>query len=164
MDPSAGAGILRDVLTLGSLGVAPMALSLADTVQNGEGCRSIHPPRNPMPALEALAPHLGGPWGVKLGMCALDAPALEAVVDFLEAHAPEVRIWDPIQAPTAGTGLHDPRSLGELARTILARPGWVASPNLREAAALSGLPSPWDPGRLAAPFLDLGAHAIIPNP
>jgi len=64
MDPSAGAGILRDVMTLAALGVHPMAVSTADTVQNGLVCLAIRPPRDPLPAFDALVPHLGGAWGV----------------------------------------------------------------------------------------------------
>ncbi|BDU72146.1 bifunctional hydroxymethylpyrimidine kinase/phosphomethylpyrimidine kinase [Mesoterricola silvestris] len=160
MDPSAGAGILRDVMTLAALGVHPMALSTADTVQNGRVCLAIRPPRNPLPAFDALVPHLGGPWGVKLGLCALDPDTLRDLTIRLEAQGPSARIWDPILAPTSGVGLHDPGALRAMAGILLRSGPWVVSPNLPEAAALAGLPTDADPGRLARPLLDLGAGAV----
>lgn len=169
MDPSAGAGLLRDVMTLASLGVHPMAVCTAETIQNGRACTAILAPADPLPRLEALAPHLEGrdPWGVKLGLCALELPALSSLVARVAAMKPMARIWDPILAPTSGVGLHTGPRLRQLAEVILATGGWVVSPNLPEALALA------DPGAapgmplseaacadLARPFLDLGATAV----
>ena len=44
LDPSGGAGLLRDAATCQSLGVHAMAVSTAETVQNGLGCQQIRPP------------------------------------------------------------------------------------------------------------------------
>lgn len=160
LDPSGGAGILRDAMTLSALGVHPMALCTAETVQNGLECLAIRAPRDPLPALEALAPHLGGAWGVKLGLCALDAPALGALASSLEARSPLARVWDPILAPTSGVGLHEARGLRDMAAILLGAGPWVVSPNLPEASALSGLPQDAPPPDLARPLLDLGASAV----
>lgn len=159
-DPSGGAGLLRDVTTLAALGIHPMAIATAETVQNGQACLAIHPPRDPMPALEALAPHLAGPWGVKLGLCALDAGTFRRLAAAVAALAPCARIWDPVQAPTSGVGLHDAAGLRTMARVLLATGPWVVSPNLPEAAALAGLPPGASPEDLARPLLDLGAEAV----
>ena len=159
LDPSGGAGLLRDVATLVALGVHPMALCTADTVQNGAGCLDIQAPNDPLPGLEALAPHLAGPWGVKLGLCALPPASLAALLARIEALAPMARIWDPILAPTAGVGLHSADRLQAMAATLLAPGGWVVSPNLPEAAALAG-PAAATPRDLARPFLELGAAAV----
>ena len=73
MDPSAGAGLLRDAMTLAELGCQPMAVSLAETLQNGLACTRIEAPGlDPVQRLETLAPHLAGRWGVKLSLCALE--------------------------------------------------------------------------------------------
>ncbi|BDU76215.1 bifunctional hydroxymethylpyrimidine kinase/phosphomethylpyrimidine kinase [Mesoterricola sediminis] len=159
-DPSGGAGLLRDVMTLAALGVHPMAVSTGDTLQNGLGCEAILPPRDPMPALAALAPHLAGTWGVKLGLCALEPLALGAIADFLAERRPVAAIWDPVQAPTSGVGLHGPAGLRALAGALLGRGDWVVSPNRPEAAALSGLPATAEPGDLARPLLAAGASAV----
>jgi len=159
MDPSGGAGLLRDVMTLTALGIHPMAVATADTVQNGLACLAIHPPRDPFPALEALAPHLGT-WGVKLGLCALDAGTLRHLAAWLKAHAPGPMLWDPIQAPTAGVGLHGPADLRAMAEVLLEACPWVVSPNRPEAAALAGLAPDAAPEDLARPLLELGASAV----
>ena len=160
LDPSGGAGLLRDVMTLAALGVHPMAVSLADTVQNGLGCKAIRPPADPFPGLEALAPHLAGTWGVKLGLCALDGTDLRRVAAQVEAWSPLARIWDPILAPTEGVGLHDAEGLRAMAGILLAAGPWVVSPNLPEAAALADLPPGADPADLARPLLERGAAAV----
>jgi len=160
MDPSGGAGLLRDVMTVAALGVHPMAVATAETVQNGLGCLAIHPPHDPRPALAALAPHLEGTWGVKLGLCALDPGVLSELAAALEACGPLARIWDPVLAPTAGVGLHDGRALRAMAGILLGAGPWVVAPNLPEAAALAGLPVTAGPAELAAPLLDMGAAAV----
>jgi hydroxymethylpyrimidine/phosphomethylpyrimidine kinase len=171
MDPSAGAGLLRDVMTLAALGVHPMAVATAETIQNGRGCAAILPPADPLPRLEALVPHLGGPepWGVKLGLCALDPGTFGSLAARVAALRPAAAIWDPILAPTAGVGLHSGRQLHAMAETLLATGGWVVSPNLPEALALAGPGTGIDPAAplaepacaiLARPLLDLGAAAV----
>ena len=55
MDPSGGAGLLRDALSLAELGCQPMAVSLAETLQNGLACLRIEAPGlDPVQRLEAL--------------------------------------------------------------------------------------------------------------
>jgi len=160
MDPSGGAGLLRDVMTLAALGCHPMAISTADTLQNGLGCQAIRAPGDPLPSLEVLAPHLTAAWGVKLGLCALDAGTLKRLAARLETLTPVARIWDPILAATSGVGLHDPGSLKALAAILLHSGPWVVTPNLPEAAALAGLCADADPMDLARPLLDQGAAAV----
>jgi len=162
LDPSAGAGLLRDVMTLAALGVQPMAVCTADTVQNGEACAAIRPPGDPLPCLEALAPHLAPPqrWGVKLGLCCLDEGNLAALAARVASLSPAARIWDPILAPTSGVGLHSAAGLRSMASVLLAMGGWVVCPNLPEAAALAGTGPGAGPADLARPLLDLGATAV----
>jgi hydroxymethylpyrimidine/phosphomethylpyrimidine kinase len=163
-DPSGGAGILRDAVTLAELGVLPMAVSLADTVQNGLGCTRIQAPLDPLPRLENLAPHLAGRWGAKLSLCAQEDAAFRRLAASLRQLAPPVRIWDPILAPSAGVGLHDGDGLRRMADALLPMGQWVASPNRGEAAAVAGLPPERirdaEPELLAKPFLERGAAAV----
>jgi hydroxymethylpyrimidine/phosphomethylpyrimidine kinase len=165
VDPSGGAGLLRDVITLASQGVFPMAVPLAETIQNGLGCYAIEAPAaNPLLSLEALRPHLTGIWGVKVGLSALDAESWVATCDLLRDLAPPVRIWDPIFAPSLGVSHHDAPRLRRMAQAILLGGGWVVCPNLPEACILAGMPvgeSPKaTPFKLAEPLLDLGAQAV----
>jgi len=165
MDPSGGAGLLRDVLTLSELGCQPLAVSLAETLQNGLACLRIEPPAlDPVQRLETLAPHLGGRWGLKLSLCALEARDFRRLCATLRHLAPPLRIWDPILAPTAGVGLHDGADLRRMAADLLPMGGWVVSPNRGEAAAFAGLPpeaireAPVEV--LATPWLEAGARAV----
>lgn len=161
LDPSAGAGILRDALTLWELGVHPMAVPTAETVQNGSACSKITAPSlSPRERLDCLRPHLQGLWGVKLGLCALSLDELQSVVSLLADLDPICRIWDPIQAPTSGVGLHDAPGLRRMAKTLLGRGSWVVSPNRPEAAAFGDLRQEASPEELARPYLELGACAV----
>ena len=165
MDPSGGAGLLRDALTLWELGCQPMAVSLAETLQNGLACTRIEPPAlDPVQRLENLAPHLAGRWGVKVGLSALDVGAFRRLCATLRHLAPPIRIWDPILAPSTGVGLHDGEDLRRMAAELLPMGGWVVSPNRGEAAAFAGMP-PEAIGSasvkaLASPWLEAGAAAV----
>lgn len=161
MDPSGGAGLLRDAATCQALGVHAMAVSTAETLQNGLGCQSILPPvLDPVEHLETLSMHLAGSWGVKLGLCALDPPSFRRLAASLDSLAPPVRIWDPILAPSVGAPLHDVHELLVMAGSLLPMGGWVVAPNLHEASVAAGLHPDAGPAALAKPFLDRGAQAV----
>ncbi|MBL0209876.1 MAG: bifunctional hydroxymethylpyrimidine kinase/phosphomethylpyrimidine kinase [Holophagaceae bacterium] len=165
LDPSAGAGLLRDVMTLQALGVHPMAVSTAETMQNGLACLRVEAPSmDPVKRIEALGPHLAGRWGVKLGMAALDESTFLRLAATLKALDPPIRIWDPILAPSAGVGLHDGADLRRMADVLLKTSGWVVSPNRGESAAAAGLPPDQiqtaEAGHLARPWLERGAKAV----
>jgi len=165
MDPSGGAGLLRDALTLSELGCQPMAVSLAETLQNGLACVRIEPPAmDPVQRLENLAPHFAGRWGVKVGLSALDARDFRRLCATLRHLAPPIRIWDPILAPSNGVGLHDGADLRRMAAELLPTGDWVVSPNCGEAAAFAGMP-PEALGSasveaLTSPWLEAGAAAV----
>jgi len=165
MDPSGGAGLIRDAVTLAELGCQPMAVSLAETLQNGLACSRIEPPgMDPVLRIESLAPHLVGRWGVKLSLCALDEKTFRRLCATLRHLAPPIRIWDPILAPSAGVGLHDGGDLRRMAADLLPMGGWVVSPNRGEAAAFAGLPPEMirtaSTETLASPWLEAGADAV----
>lgn len=165
VDPSGGAGLFLDALTLSELGCQPMAVSLAETLQNGLGCTRIEPPSmDPVARLETLAPHLAGRWGVKLSLCALEATGFRRLCATLRHLAPPLRLWDPILAPSAGAGLHDGGDLRRMAADLLPMGGWVVSPNRGEAAAFAGLPPEAIRSAnievLVTPWLEAGAAAV----
>ncbi len=165
VDPSAGAGLFRDVMTLSELGVHPMAVSTAETLQNGLACLQITAPfMDPVKRIEALGPHLTGNWGVKLGLCALDEATFRRLAATIGALNPPFRIWDPILAPSAGVGLHDGAGLRNMADALLKNGNWIVSPNRGEAAAAAGLPPDQiqsaAPEVLARPWLERGAKAV----
>ncbi|WP_005037876.1 bifunctional hydroxymethylpyrimidine kinase/phosphomethylpyrimidine kinase [Holophaga foetida] len=160
LDPSGGAGLLRDVQVLSSMGIYPMALCTAETIQNGSACIRIASPRlSPAEGFQALLPHLTGIWGVKLGLCALRSAPLRDLIQAITKAGPQIRIWDPIKAPTSGVGLHGRAGLLRMAQTILPTGGWTVSPNRCEAQAILGTPAS-DPETLARPWLEMGAEAV----
>jgi hydroxymethylpyrimidine/phosphomethylpyrimidine kinase len=158
LDPSGGAGVLRDAVVASGLGAHPMAVPMAETVQNGVSCGAVLPPAaSPSERMALLAPHLRGNWGVKLSMFHSGAP-LRDVLATVRGLAPAAAIWDPVAAPSCGPALHAPESLREAA-AMMAGCGWVVSPNLPEAAALAGMPgSP--PEDTAVKLLDMGFAGV----
>jgi hydroxymethylpyrimidine/phosphomethylpyrimidine kinase len=158
MDPSGGAGVLRDAVVVSGLGVHPMAVPMAETVQNGIGCGAILPPAvPPKERIASLAPHLCGNWGVKLSMFCGVGPLRDAL-EQARALGPAAAVWDPVAAPSVGAGLHGPESLVEAAG-LLSGWGWVASPNLHEAVAITGMPgAPHED--VAKKLLDMGFAGV----
>ena len=165
MDPSGGAGLVRDAITLAELGCQPMTVSLAETLQNGLACtRIVAPSLDPVARVECLALHLAGRWGLKLSLCALDEAAFRRLCATLRHLDPPLRIWDPILAPSTGVGLHDGADLRRMGQALLPMGKWIVSPNRGEAAAFAGLPPAAirsaAPETLAAPWLEAGAVAV----
>jgi len=158
LDPSGGAGILRDVAVASALGVHSMAIPTAETVQNGIECAEIISPSVvPMKRLDSLKHHLRGRWGVKLSMfhnCAL----LRDVMPQINHLTPTVAIWDPIVAPTNGVGLHKPKSLKEII-ALLVNKNWIVSPNIPEARLLADLPHA-SPEDAAKKIMDMGIQSV----
>jgi len=158
LDPSGGAGILRDVAVASGLGVHSMAIPTAETIQNGIECAEILPPSLvPTKRLDLLKPHLRGKWGVKLSMfhnCSL----LRDVLPKIHHLAPLAAIWDPIIAPTNGVGLHDPKALKEII-ALLANKNWIISPNIPEARLLADLPHAL-PENAAEKIMDMGIQNV----
>jgi hydroxymethylpyrimidine/phosphomethylpyrimidine kinase len=142
-----------------------MAVSLAETLQNGLACTRIEPPSvDAVQRVESLALHLTGRWGVKLSLCALAGNDFRRLCATLRQLAPPVRIWDPILAPSAGVGLHGPEDLRRMAAALLPMGGWVVSPNRGEAAAFAGMPpesiQSASVEALSLPWLEAGAAAV----
>jgi len=139
LDPSSGAGVLRDAQVATDLGVYPMAVPLAETVQNGLECAEIAPPGFcPVRRLESLRLHLAKRWGAKLSMFH-DLSLLEPVLKLIQDLKPAAAIWDPIAGPTCGAKLHDADTIKK-ALGLLQTGAWVVSPNIPEARALAKMP------------------------
>jgi hydroxymethylpyrimidine/phosphomethylpyrimidine kinase len=138
LDPTGGAGLLADAAVCVAHGLRPVGVATALTVQDTAGVRSV----NPAPAeivgeqLRALLADVEVA-AVKIGMLGGEALCAE-VADALSLSAAPV-VWDPVLAPSAGAGAlyaGDPRR----ALALLAPHVTLATPNLAEAAALSGAP------------------------
>jgi hydroxymethylpyrimidine/phosphomethylpyrimidine kinase len=134
LDPSGGAGLIRDALTAVAHGARPLVVGAAWTKQ-GPGVHRVE-------ARDAGALHdsmrqalRAGPAAVKVGMVP-DAAAATAIIDALRNFSGPVVI-DPVLASSRGGRLFQGR-LDELV-PLLAR-ATLATPNVPEAAALTGVP------------------------
>jgi hydroxymethylpyrimidine/phosphomethylpyrimidine kinase len=132
VDPSGGAGLLRDIATAAAWGAHAWAVGTAWTEQ-GEGVHQVEP-RPPRAVREALAHALGRtPTAVKLGMAVGPATAV-AILEALARYAGPV-VMDPVLASTRGGRLWEG---GAREMLPLARRATLLTPNALEAAALTG--------------------------
>jgi hydroxymethylpyrimidine/phosphomethylpyrimidine kinase len=137
VDPSAGAGLGRDLLTASDLGASVRLVGTAWTEQSRTGVRSVEA-RSPAAVEDAVrfAVRAPAPGAVKVGM--IPGPAVaDALVRGLEGYAGPV-IVDPVLAASSGGALwQGPR--GGLWPVL--RRATLVTPNAPEAAELSGRPA-----------------------
>jgi hydroxymethylpyrimidine/phosphomethylpyrimidine kinase len=136
VDPSGGAGLVRDVLTAAALGARAIAIGTAWTRQGG-GVHAVEP-RDPAALADALRHELSrrqNVAAVKIGMVP-DADAAAAIVAGLGAYAGPV-VVDPVLASSRGGALTRATAAELLP---LLRRATLATPNAVEAAHLTGRP------------------------
>lgn len=138
LDPSGGAGLVRDLLTAEALGARAVLVGTAWTRQDGNGVRGVEP-RSPE-MVQAAVEHaltLCPPrrTAVKVGMVA-DGGIAAAVVSGLQAWQGPV-VFDPVLGASGGGALFE-GTPGDL--LPLLRRSTLVTPNLTEAAWLTSLP------------------------
>lgn len=135
IDPSGGAGLLRDVATAVARGARAHAIGTAWTEQ-GEGMHRVEP-RDPAAVRDALRWAIATlrPAAVKIGMAVGPATA-EALVDGLAGYDGPV-VVDPVLATSRGGPLWAAPAAELLP---LLRRATLVTPNAPEAAALTGVP------------------------
>jgi hydroxymethylpyrimidine/phosphomethylpyrimidine kinase len=131
IDPSGGAGLLRDAATATARGARPHAIGTAWTVQ-GDGVHRVEP-REPAAVRSALAGAIAAlrPAAVKIGMAVGPATAA-ALLEGLADYAGPI-VVDPVLATSRGGALWEgePRALLPLLRRAT-----LVTPNAVEAGAL----------------------------
>jgi hydroxymethylpyrimidine/phosphomethylpyrimidine kinase len=139
-----------------------VAAITALTVQNSQGVQSVHPidPRLLQDSLDSLIAE-GQVRAIKIGMLANRANA-EVVSQFLESHAELPCVLDPVLRSSSGMPLIDEPGL-ELIRNRLLKQVSLVTPNLAEAAILSGakVENLEEMKAAAARVLSLGARAVV---
>ncbi|MBW9208357.1 bifunctional hydroxymethylpyrimidine kinase/phosphomethylpyrimidine kinase [Mumia sp. zg.B21] len=146
-DPSGGAGIQADLKTATALGVYGAAALTALTVQNTRGVFGIHPVPAAFVAeqVRAVLDDLDVSV-VKIGMLGTVEIVL-AVADVL--HAADVPVvLDPVMVATSGDTLVG-EDVVDTIRTTLLPLAAVVTPNVPEAAVLTGTAPATDPHGLA---------------
>lgn len=162
-DSGGGAGIQGDLKTFEAHRVFGTSVVVAVTAQNTLGVRAVHPiPVEVVQAqLDAVAEDLP-PLAVKTGMLAT-RELVEVVARAIGARGWSNFVLDPVMVSTSGASLLDDDAI-EAIREELVPLALCVTPNLHEAAILTGLPV-HDPATMVAAgeaLLAMGArHALI---
>jgi hydroxymethylpyrimidine/phosphomethylpyrimidine kinase len=137
-DSSGGAGIQADLKTFAACGVYGLSAITAVTAQNTQGVRDMAPVAAEMVAaqIDAVAADFDVD-ATKIGMLAT-ASIVNAVADAIARHSLKHVVLDPVLVSTSGRALVDAAGLDALRARLLPL-ATVVTPNLAEAAALSGL-------------------------
>ena len=162
-DSGGGAGLQGDLKTFSALGVYGACVVTALTAQSTAGVAAIHDlPANFVAAqMDAVFSDLQVD-AVKIGM--LSQPAvIHAVAAGLDRWRQSKVVLDPVMVASSGERLLAPDAIDVLKRVLIPRAS-VLTPNLPEAAALSGTPvaqTQDDMRQQARALLALGAKAVV---
>jgi len=160
-DSGGGAGIQADLKTMLAHGVHGMTVLTAVTAQNSVGVQGIWP--LPPDAIRAQFHSVVDDIGVdaiKIGMLG-NADTVGCVADLVaDVDPPVPLIVDPVCVSKHGDRLIDHEALGAL-RTRLFRYATVITPNLDEAAALTGRPAQNPAAELADLLLADGPKWVL---
>ena len=162
-DPGGGAGIQADLKTFGALGCFGMAAITALTAQNTQGVTGIFtvPPEFVTAQIETLFADIRID-AIKIGM--LGSPAIVSAVASCLGTRPHIPVVvDPVLASTSGHALGSAEVGAAILRDLAPRAA-LLTPNLGEAAALSGRPVATTIGEMETTgraLLALGARAVL---
>ena len=161
-DSSGGAGIQADLKTFAALGVYGTSAIAAITAQNTVGVSATYAIEADVVVaqMEAVAADLRVA-AVKTGML-MTAAIVEAVAAAVAALDLPLLVVDPVMRSTSGRTLLDDEGVAMLRAALLPR-ATVVTPNLPEAAALSGraVDSPASVREAARVIHGLGPSAVI---
>ena len=140
-----------------------MAAITALTVQNTKEVKGVHlpPPEFVAAQIDAIFDDIDVA-AVKIGMLG-SQPIVEAVAERLAFHTPPAIVLDPVLTATSGDAL----ATAGIERAIIQRLfplATLATPNLDEAARLSGIATPANTAEMRAAarrLLALGAKAVL---
>lgn len=164
-DSSGGAGIQADLKTFAALGVFGASAITAATAQNTSAVGDVrvfdadfveHQIRACLEDLPVAA--------VKTGMLAnaeITGRVAAVLGDMLEsADRPVMLVVDPVMIATSGASLLDDRAVSTLVEDLLPL-ATLVTPNLPEAAALTGRSPDTDPETMAELLLETGVGAVL---
>jgi hydroxymethylpyrimidine/phosphomethylpyrimidine kinase len=161
-DPSGGAGIAADLKTFAAHNCYGVAVITALTVQNTRGASKVVPVDQAVLKESLLALfEEANIKAIKIGMLA-NRPSVEVVGELMNAHPGLPVVLDPVIRSATGTELLDSPGLEALRSSLLSLVT-VVTPNLSEAAALTGLKVESVEGMktAAAKLIELGAKAVV---
>ncbi len=137
-DPSGGAGIQADIKTVTALGGYAASAITALTVQNTRGVTAVHAVAPDIIAaqIEAVMEDIGAD-AIKVGMIG-DVETARVIEAALKQYAATPVVLDPVLVATSGDALAKD-GVAAFIRDRLAPLAAVVTPNLDEAAALTGM-------------------------
>lgn len=161
-DSGGGAGIQADLKTFSALGVYGASVITAITAQNTRGVSAVEDISTAMIAaqMEAVFSDLAI-GAVKIGMVSR-IEIIETIAEHLRIKNKPV-VLDPVMVATSGDRLLQEEAI-ETLRTALLPLAMLATPNLPEAALLSGQPiatNRQDVARQAEAILKTGVQAVL---
>ncbi|MBU6448857.1 MAG: bifunctional hydroxymethylpyrimidine kinase/phosphomethylpyrimidine kinase [Rhodospirillales bacterium] len=159
-DSGGGAGIEADIKTISALGGYGCTTITGLTAQNTLGVKAVHP----VPAdfvvlsMRAVLEDIGVD-AIKLGMLTSE-PIIRAVAANLPAGVPLV--LDPVMVSTSGAALLPDGAITALISELIPK-ATLITPNLPEAAKITGLPVETQAQRIVAgkALLEMGAKAAL---
>jgi hydroxymethylpyrimidine/phosphomethylpyrimidine kinase len=161
-DPSSGAGVTADIKTIAAHGCYGVACITAMTVQSTAGVRRVDPcdPGLVAETLDELAADVKIA-AIHIGMLGSGKVA-KAVAEFLRRKKLPNVVLDPILRASSGAELLDREGSKLLAADLLPLAA-VVTPNVEEAAALTGLPvtNPDQKRAAAASLHGMGADSVV---
>ncbi len=162
-DSGGGAGIQADLKTFSALGVYGASAITALTAQNTIGVQAIHeaPPEFVAAQMRSVLSDLAVN-AIKIGMLA-SAPIIEAVAGVLAEYRAIPVVLDPVMVAASGDPLLAASAV-EALRSRLMPLAAIVTPNLPEAAFITGLPIARDEEAMIAQgrlLLDLGAGSVL---
>jgi hydroxymethylpyrimidine/phosphomethylpyrimidine kinase len=159
-DSGGGAGIQADLKAFAKAGAHGMSAITAVTAQSTAAVNAVYPlpPEAIVEQVRAVAGDIGVD-AVKIGMVG-NAEAIEAVAAALELVGDVPIVLDPVMVAESGARLLDEEAVQALRDELVPR-ATVVTPNLAEAAALTGRDASDDPEELARAVHALGPKAVV---
>ena len=160
-DSSGGAGIQADLKTFHAFEVFGASALTAITAQNTAGVFGVQALSGDLLSAQIRACIEDLPIGaIKTGMLA-NTELIQATADTLDDSAADIPlVLDPVMVATSGARLLDTEAETLLSERLLPR-ATLVTPNLPEAAVMTGLPIDSDPVQLAENLMQRGAQAVL---
>lgn len=159
-DPTGGAGVQADLLTLASLGCHPLSVITALTAQDTTGVHGLLPiePDWILRQARVLLADIP-PAAIKIGVLG-SARAVAAVAELLAEHPRTPVVLDPVLASGRGDPLSDSETVQALRSALLPRVT-VATPNSVEVRRLALLPPHASLPACAEAVTGLGCNYVL---
>jgi hydroxymethylpyrimidine/phosphomethylpyrimidine kinase len=159
-DPTGGAGLQADLLTIASLGCHPVSIVTGITVQDTRGVESIYAVESALVARQARHVLEDIPVAaIKIGVVGSSGNT-QAVAEILAEHPGIPVVLDPVLASGRGDTLADDETIGILRSALLPR-ATVLTPNSLEVRRLAGAAAGADLARCARELVKLGCGFVL---